>query len=121
MFCIIPLKYITQNQNVFFARMMSPVWKYFIGCMFISALMTVNFLYFSLNSKMWFNSGKKCGDNNSSSTRSLSYNCDDYSSSSKVRTVVIFPFREREMHLKMILSPVHIQMMRQVCKSQMNS
>ena len=112
----------------------------FVGLLLISALLNLPLLYFTFNSNLWalvfyddtiYDRYAVRADRNMVMVNAsggvaqyeavnvtqpqLTYSCDDLPAGSgkSMRTAVIFPFRDREMHLKLALSPIHKHMMDQ--------
>ena len=94
----------------------------FVGLLLISALLNLPLLYFTFNADqnivMVNASGGVAQYEVNVTQPQLTYSCDDLpaaaaGSGKSMRTAVIFPFRDREMHLKLALSPIHKHMMDQ--------
>ena len=115
----------------------------FVGLLLISALLNLPLLYLTFNSNLWalvfyddtiYDQSELVADRNMVMVNAsggvaqyeavnvtqpqLTYSCDDLpaaaaGSGKSMRTAVIFPFRDREMHLKLALSPIHKHMMDQ--------
>jgi len=113
----------------------------FVALLTVSALLNLPLLFLTFNSNLWdlvffqnktttlgqYNvqlsqhtqkllinsSGEVAEFQTPEPVNQLSYDCDTMPGDSQSKTIVIFPFRDRQRHLKLALSPIHEHILKQ--------